>query len=159
MLKRTLIAVLAVLVGTVVVSAIEGQRHGLVPGSLGQDSKLFDGCGLDKLSDLERSNLFRLVQCMPTRSYLEESAMRFVENDRWKEAEVYGTQSLKFGIDIRERPYLIAYAEGKAHILEPPFSLDDIPMPGVYWSKFEGSRIVLINREGKKQDFWIKRSE
>lgn len=159
MFKRTLIVATAVLVGTMVVVAVDAQKHGLVPASLGQDSKLFESCGLEKLNDHERSNLFRLVQCVPARSYLEESAMRFIENDGWNEAEIYGTQMLKFDIDVHEKPYLIAYAGGKTHILEPGFSTDEIPMPGVYWSKFEGSRLVVINREGKKQDFWIKRSE
>ncbi len=159
MFKSVITVAVAVLVATLVVVTVDAQKHGLVPASLGQDSKLFDGCGLEKLNDHERSNLFRLVQCIPARSYLEQSAMRFIENESWKEAEVYGTQDLKFESVINEKPYLIAYAGGKTHILEPGFSTDEIPMPGVYWSKFEGSRLVLINREGKKQDFWIKRSE
>jgi hypothetical protein len=158
MFRKAVFVALTVLVCTAIVAAVDGHRRGLAPSGLDKESLLYQSCGLEKLSDSERANLFRMAQCLPVRSYLEESAMRFVENDQWEEAEIYGTQTLRFDIDIADRLYLIAYAGGKTLILEPGLTETNIPMPGLYWSKFEGSRLVILTKDGKKQDFWIKRT-
>jgi hypothetical protein len=149
---------LAGLLCILLVTVSTGQRKEFDPSTLAVDSKLYKACGLDRLTDDERSNLYRTFQSRPSRSYLEESAVRYVEREKFDELEIYGTIELQLGIDLYPKPYLIAYGNGKSYLLETGLTQQEFPMPGLYFGKIEGSRWRIIEKRGEVVDYWIKES-
>jgi hypothetical protein len=149
---------LAMLLSVLLAAATVGQNDGIDPSALAVDSKLYKACGLDRLTEDERSNLYRTFQCRPTRSYLAESAVRFLEREKWGELEIYGTVELQLGIDPYPKPYLIGYGNGESYLLETGLTQREFPMPGLYFGKIEGSRWRIIEKRGEIVDYWIKES-
>ena len=144
----------AVSMALVAVSA--GQREMDQPAAPAVDSKLYKACGLDRLTEAERSNIYRVFQCRSTHSYLEEGAVRFMEKNNWGEVAINGTVELQLGIDPYPKSYLIAYGNGKSFLLEPSLTQSEFPMPGLYFGKIEGSRWRIVEKRGDVVDYWIK---
>lgn len=150
---------LAGLLSILLVAVSTGQRKGFDPSTLAVDSRMYKACGLDRLTEDERSNLYRTFQCGPSRSYLEESAIRYVEKEEFGELEIYGTIEMQLGIDLHPRPYLIAYGNGRSYLLETGLTQREFPMPGLYFGKISGSRWRIIDKSGDLVDYWIKETD
>lgn len=145
---------IAVLLLLVAISV--GQREVEQETALAVDSRLYKACGLDRLSETERSNLYSTLGGSVSRSYLQESAVRYLEKDHWTEVEIRGTVELQLGIDQSPRPYLLAYGNGRYFLLETSITQREFPMPGLYFGKESGSRLQILEKRGEIVDYWIK---
>jgi hypothetical protein len=156
-MKTLVNTLMVVLLATLLLSVVSvGQRESEDPLLPAVDSKLYKACGLDRLSESERANIYRVFQCRSNHSYLEEGAVRYMEKNNWGEVAVNGTVELQLGIDPYPKPYLIAYARGTSYLLEPSLTQSEFPMPGVYFGKIEGSRWRIVEKRGDVVDYWIK---
>ncbi len=149
----------AIAVMLLLVAISVGQRGSDQEISLGVDSKLYKACGLDKLSEEERSNTFHALRCRADRSYVEQTAVRYLEKNRWTEIQIHGT--IEIAPDEHSSPtrYLTGYANGRSYFLEPLSMTTEYPMPGMYLGQIEGSRWRIINKNGEIDDFWIRELE
>lgn len=156
-MKSVMVLLGSVMVTSLVLSTVTvGQRNADELPVPAVDSKMYKACGLDRLTEGERSNIYRVFQCRSTHSYLEESAVRFMEKNNWNEIAINGTIELQLGIDPYPKPYLIAYGQGKSYLLEPSLTQSEFPMPGIYFGKIEGSRWRIVEKRGEIIDYWIK---
>lgn len=147
---------IAVIVAMLLVAVSVGQRESDLEASLAVDSKLYKACGLDKLSEEERSNTLHTLRCRAKRSYVEQTAVRYLEENHFTEIQIHGTIEIAPDEHSSPQKYLTAYANGQSYFLEPLSFSTGFPMPGLYLGQLEGTRWRIINKSGKIDDFWIR---
>lgn len=148
------IGIIAALVG-MAVSADKVEQASPLRAAFGDNR--YTACGLNKLSAEEQHELMGLMASVPHYSYLEESAIRFLEQDGWDRIELFGYQNLDPGNRGFPKLYLIAFRKSDINILEPSLLADTLS-PGQYWAKVSasGSTWSILSPSGKKIDFWAK---
>jgi|GEM_PF-1436145 hypothetical protein len=147
-----LLAIFALLVA-LAVSADKIQRDSPLRAAFG-DSR-YDACGLGKLSAEEQQELIGLMATAPRYSYLEESAIRFLEQEGWDRIELFGYQNMSPAGQSFPKKYLITFRKSEIKILEPSLLADTLS-PGQYWVKVSGSTWSILSPSGKKIDFWAR---
>lgn len=156
MKKALYVLGLGIAVVILLVAVSVGQRESDQETSLAVDSKLYKACGLDKLSEEERSNTFHTLSCRSERSYVEQTAVRYLEKNRFTEVQIHGTIEIAPDVHSSPKKYLTAYAKGQSYFLEPLSFTTEFPMPGLYLGQIEGTRWRIINKNGELDDYWIR---
>jgi hypothetical protein len=139
-------AIAVVLVATYVSRA--GEESNPLRASIGSDQ--YDSCGLNKLSGEEAKQLFRFMHRGGSYSFLEESAIRYMEKEGWRRIEVVGAQFDAGSATPRKR--LIVLDRYDMFTLEP-WSGGDLPYPGLYWAKKSLSSWNMMYPDGTVHDF------
>lgn len=148
----SVIVLLVVVVVAAYVSRAGDQTTGL-ESAVGSD--IYEACGLNKLSPDEAGQLFDFLRTRPCYSFLQESAVNFLDAEGYRRVLLIGYGQFDLlGYGTTEE-YLIAHHAGKQYILDPPLSAEPVT-PGLYWAKETGSRWNIVLPSGKDEDYWVK---
>jgi hypothetical protein len=145
-MRGTLMAALAVgMVGLAVGTAVTGSDVDDWLDVLGTER--YHELGLHKLSPEERGALRGLWAPDPVPSYLEYSAVRYLEEEDWRPVRVVGR------VPDRISGYDLLVADGyDLLVLDPWGSPDPLP-PGVFWGRNTLSSWTIIEPDGDEIDF------
>ncbi len=138
---------------TIVIATDTVDRQSPLRAAFGE--RRYSAGGLNKLSAEEQHELMGLWASVPRYSFLEESALRFMEQEGWDRIELFGYQTLDPGSRGFPKEYLIVFRKSDMNVLEPPLMADTLA-PGQYWAKVSGSTWTVLSPSGKKIDFWAK---
>lgn len=116
---------------------------------------LFHDCGLDKLSDTERNNLFLVILNHYSGAELSNSAQNFMRKNGWESIEVLGYRMIDLSGSGFETEYLIVDYAGREEILDPSIGKPYLQR-GHYWVKAGSMRWEIIAPDGEVLDFWHK---
>ena len=148
----------AIILFVVIIAAAYVTRAGEeatgLQSALGAD--IYNACGLNKLSPDEAAQLFNFMQSRPCYSFLQESAVNFLDANGYSRVNVIGYGQFDLLGYGNTDEYLIAHHAGKQYILDPPLSAEPLAA-GLYWAKETGSRWNIILPSGKDEDYWIKK--
>jgi hypothetical protein len=115
------------------------------------ESGHFESCGLDKLNDTEIDGLFRMYTPRAGHDFLNQSAVRYMENNGWRRVNVIGAYMPEsIGIDKKN---LIVIDNYEPILLDPWSSMENLPDPGYYWAKNSLSSWEMILSDGKTYNF------
>lgn len=150
MSKKIMVVVIAV-VASVLVSAMlldAGDRRQAIISALGEKSYL--NCGMDKLNDRERSNLFGLIGGYPITSYTQSAAEAYLRKKGWRQVQVLG--AVLADTTFNEK-HLVVSDNYDLYLLDPTI-VPYLPDPGVYLASTTGSSWTLIFPNGEEGSFW-----
>ena len=151
-----IVAVIIVMAGLYV--ALFAQEDSRPPYTEFLHEDQYQACGLSKLSEGELLNLVGVVRGWGGISYLGEGAHNYMKRQGWYRTELLGYQKLNLSdATMAPREYLLAYREGRLHILDLPITGRRLD-PGVYWSKGGGSTWWILTPEGEESSHWVRES-
>ncbi len=152
MIKPMVLFVVALAALSVVYATSAGEKTDPMRQSLGEEE--YRACGLDQLSSEQADRLYRHVRPGSSRSYLSESAQRYMESNGWQQIEVLGVREVEDRIS--SEIFLVINDNYEILFLDPWGGEDNLPSPGIYWAKNSLSSWEILMPDGKDRDFLAK---
>jgi hypothetical protein len=140
---------------SVVFASVTGIGQSMDPLGVFLNDVSYEACGLHKLTETEAANLFRLVGSLPRYSYLEESALRHLEQDDWEPVEIYGLQTVAGDSPGEPEELLVATRAQRVFSLRLP-TMEDPLAPGIYWAQMHSSWWCIMRPDGSTVDHWVE---
>lgn len=154
MKRLGLISLLAVLMLTIVGWRADADEE-VTPLRSMLNQGTFDECGLSKLTPSEQRNLMRMIGSIPHRSFIEDSAIRYLEKKGWEEVHILGvTPTGESSTDYR----VLAVHQSQWFTLRPSI-VPHPPDPGLYWADISGSHWTLLYPDANEGGFWAEEME
>jgi len=142
MMFKKCIAFAMVLVLMVITFTIaSGNSKKADPILLSLGDKQFNEMGLNKLNKVEKGKLFKFMQPVVDYSYLEETAVLYMESQGWQPMHVIGVY------EDKHKTYNVALSNYQLILLDL-FTDDELLNPGVYWIKRSSFRADVILHDG-----------
>ena len=152
MSKKIAVVTLAV-VTSVLLSAMfldAGDQRQAIMSALGKTNYL--DCGMDKLNDRERGNLFNLIGGYPIASYTQSAAEAYLQKQGWRQVQVLGAVVVD---TVFNEKHVVVLDNYDLYLLDPSM-ISHLPDPGVYLASSAGSSWKLILPNGEEGNFWAK---
>ena len=146
MFKKSIVfaIVLVLMVITFTIASENSKKADPILLSLGD--KQFNEMGLNKLNKVEKGKLFKFMQPVGDYSYLEGSAVLYMESQGWQPMHVVGVY------EDNHKTYNVALSNYQLILLDL-FTDDELLNPGIYWVKRSIFRADVILHNGTIEDY------
>ena len=141
-----------VVLATAFLTQADDKRQAFI-SALSQENLL--NCGIDKLDDQERNNLFRMIGSFSIISYTQTAAEAYLRRHGWRQVQVIGAVVVD---TVWDEKHVLVSDHYDLYLLDPSI-VPEIPDPGVYWASSSGSAWKLIYPDGDEGSFWAEELE
>jgi hypothetical protein len=125
-----------------------GDNRQAIMSALGNQQ--YVNCGIDKLDDHERRNLFALIGSYPLVSYTHSAAEAYLLKQGWKQVQVLGAVV----VDTTWGEKHIVVSDQYDLFLLDPSIVHALPDPGLYWAQSSGSAWKILMPDGDDGSYW-----
>ncbi|MEW5796213.1 MAG: hypothetical protein AB1772_07605 [Candidatus Zixiibacteriota bacterium] len=143
------VAVVVTVLTTALVIDADDKRQAII-SALGNAN--LTQCGIEKLTDQERNNLFRVIGSFPVASYTQAAAEAYLKRHGWRQVQVIGAVVVD---TVWDEKHILVSDNYDLFLLDPSI-VPNLPDPGVYWAESSGSAWKLIFPDGDEGSFWAE---